>query len=65
MDKEHVEGAIKDAADRMNDDHKLPRDSEMEKAVDQAQATGSGTSDTIRQARAMKDAGMLYNTTKP
>jgi hypothetical protein len=65
MDKEHIEGPIEDAADRMNDDHKLPPDSKMEKAVDQAQATGGGAKDTLRQASAMKDAGMLYNTPKP
>jgi hypothetical protein len=41
--------AIKNAADRMKDDKKLPVDSEMEKAVERAKAT-VGTLEAARQA---------------
>jgi hypothetical protein len=45
---------IKEAADRMKDDKKLPADSEMEKAVERAKAA-DGAKEASRQAEQQSD----------
>jgi hypothetical protein len=58
MDKKHVEGANKGAANTMKDDHKLPPDSKMQKAVDQAEAIGGDDEKEAKDAlRHLKQEG--------
>jgi hypothetical protein len=45
--------AVKEAADRMKDDRKLPPDSKMEKAVEQSKAAGE--KEAGRQAEQRRD----------
>ena len=56
---EEVKGAAKDAIGWVVRDAKLQSDGEAEKAGGKIQNYGSGLNDAVRDAEAMKSAGLL------
>ena len=69
MDENRVAGPIDDVKDAANDaigwavsDAKLQSDGEPQKALGRIQNYGSGLNDAVRDAEAMKSAGLLVAT---
>ena len=56
---EEVKGAAKDAIGWVVSDAKLQSDGEADKGIGQIQNYGSGLNEAVRDAEAMKSAGLL------